>query len=162
MTELKLELKCAECGGTLEGRGVSRIDGEDGFFVRAAPCETCVSAAERGHMRENRVLTAAEALEWVRMTGRDLDPAERREFLRGLGPALLALGADAALVESHEGVVRHVAPGSINVIYETPDDDLIEHRYEREQFAGGRMPKRGAELAVHTCVVAMPGEGTKE
>ena len=160
MTELKLELKCAECGGLLEGRGVSKIDGSDGFFVRAMPCETCVSAAERGHMRENRVLSADEALEWVRMTGRDLDPAERRKFLAGLGAALLELGAPAAMVESHEGEVVWIPPGggSVTVAYELPDDDLMEHRYERGQFADGRLPRKGARLAVHTCVVELPDD----
>jgi len=158
MTELKLELKCAECGEALEGRGVSRIDGAEGFFVRAKPCERCVSDAEKGHMRENRVLSAREALGWVRAVAADLDPAGLAEFLRGLGEA--ALGRlPVRLVETYEGEVAHAAPNSVAVLWEIADDDLVEHQYGKEQFADGGLPGKDDRMISITCAAVLPEEG---
>lgn len=154
MTELRLELKCAECGGVLEGRGVSAI-AAGGFCVRARPCETCVSAAEKGRMRENRVLSAAEALGWVRAVVADLDPDGLAEFLKGLGEA--ALGRlPVRMVEVYEGDVAHAAPDSVAVVWEVDDDDLVEHQYDRAQFADSRLPEKGDRVMCVTCVVRLP------
>lgn len=157
--ELELRFKCAECNSDLEGRGVSAIDGDNGFIVRALPCETCVSAAEKGHMRENRTLTATEALEWIKLAASDLDPAELGEFLKGL-PTVMFADQPVRMVETYEGTVEVVEGNSATVVYEI-DGEPVDHMYERNQFVESRLPDKGARLVTVVHVLQLPPKKMK-
>ena len=65
------------------------------------------------------------------------------------------------MFESHEGVVMHVDDDSVVVTYSI-GDDYVDQTYRKEQFIGGRLPKKGDRLAIYVHVAEMPKQQDRE
>ncbi len=123
----------------------------DALFVQVQFLESRV-AAERQRAEEARVELAR-----VR-TGRDKlleTHGIAVEGSRELQRVLIAKDADALrMIESFHGLVEHVHEDQVVVVYET-EDDLIEHVYEREQFADGCLPEKGERVIVSVFLASL-------
>lgn len=76
-----------------------------------------------------------------------------------------ALGArregSLCMFESHEGVVMEVGEDSVVVTYSV-NGEYVDQTYRKEQFIGGRLPKKGDRLAVYVHVAELPKERPEE
>lgn len=52
------------------------------------------------------------------------------------------------LEETYKGYVNYVDDEQVVVIYETPDEDVVEHTYAPSQFIDGIVPKVNDDLLV--------------
>ncbi|HUT95280.1 MAG TPA: hypothetical protein VMY37_37850 [Thermoguttaceae bacterium] len=65
------------------------------------------------------------------------------------------------MFERHEGVVMHVDEHSVVVTYSIKDD-YVDQTYRKEQFVGGRLPKKGDRLAIYVHVAEVPKPQDRE
>jgi hypothetical protein len=65
------------------------------------------------------------------------------------------------MVESHEGVVMQVDDDHVVVTYQI-DDEYLDQTYRKEQFIGGRLPKKGDRLVIYVHVAELPKERDRE
>jgi len=65
------------------------------------------------------------------------------------------------MFERHEGVVMHVDGDSVVVTYSIKDE-YVDQTYRKEQFIGGRLPKKGDRLAIYVHVAEVPKPQDRE
>ena len=65
------------------------------------------------------------------------------------------------MFERHEGVVMHVDGDSVVVTYSIKDE-YVDQTYRKEQFIGGRLPKKGDRLAIYVHVAEVPNPQDRE
>ncbi|MBL8853311.1 MAG: hypothetical protein JNK57_04990 [Planctomycetaceae bacterium] len=56
------------------------------------------------------------------------------------------------IFERYEGIVEHVLGDDVTVVFEI-DDDIVEHKYGRDQFIDRQLPNEGDRITVYVHVV---------